>query len=100
MGTEIPSWSVFVGMLNLSSEAVVVTLQGLAIKSRAANVRRIRESESADRMLELFRGLRMAVTLHSTFKSEGASLPRRSVDGKQSSEDLPSQSRLRTTGPQ
>ena len=36
---------VFVGLLNSSSEAVVVTEQGLAVKTRAANVRRIPESE-------------------------------------------------------
>ena len=43
---------VFVGMLNLSSKAVVVTEQGLAIKTRA-NVRRIPESKrwDADRIL-------------------------------------------------
>ena len=44
---------VFVGMLNSSSEAVAVTEQGLAIKTRAANVRRIPGSErwDADRTL-------------------------------------------------
>ena len=44
---------VFVGMLNSSSEAVVVTEQGTAIKIRSANVRRIPESErwDADRIL-------------------------------------------------
>ena len=44
---------VFVGMLNLSSEAVFVTEQGLAIKTRSANVRRIPELErwDADRIL-------------------------------------------------
>ena len=44
---------VFVGMLKSSSEAVVVTEQGSAIKTRAANVRRIPESErwDADRIL-------------------------------------------------
>ena len=44
---------VFVGMLNSSSEAVVVTEQGTAIKTRSANVRRIPESErwDADRIL-------------------------------------------------
>ena len=42
-------------MLNSSSEAVVVTVQGLAIKTRAANVRRIPESErwNAGRLLEM-----------------------------------------------
>ena len=41
------------GMLSSLSEAVVVTEQGLAIKTRAANVRRIPESErwDADRIL-------------------------------------------------
>ena len=40
-------------MLNSSSEAAVVTEQGLAIKTHAANVRRIPESErwDADRIL-------------------------------------------------
>ena len=44
---------VFVGMLNSSSEAVLVTEQGMAIKTRSANIRRIPESESwdADRIL-------------------------------------------------
>ena len=44
---------VFVGMLNSSSEAVVVTEQGMAIKTRSANIRRIPESErwDADRIL-------------------------------------------------
>ena len=42
------SFGVFVGTLNSSSEAVVVTEQGLAIKTRAANVRSIPESESWD----------------------------------------------------
>ena len=40
-------------MLNSSLEAVVVTEQGLAVKTRAANIRRIVESErwDADRIL-------------------------------------------------
>ena len=40
-------------MLNSSSEAVVVTEQGTAIKTRSANIRRIPESErwDADRIL-------------------------------------------------
>ena len=40
-------------MLNSSSEAVVVTEQGMAIKTRSANIRRIPESErwDADRIL-------------------------------------------------
>ena len=43
----------FVGMLNSSSEAVVVTEQGLGIMTRAANVWKILESErwNADRIL-------------------------------------------------
>ena len=42
-------------MLNLSSEAMVVTEQGTAIKTRSANARRIPESErwDADRILEM-----------------------------------------------
>ena len=44
---------VFVEMLNSSSEGVVVTEQGTAIKTRSANVRRIPKSErwNADRIL-------------------------------------------------
>ena len=44
---------VFVGLLNSSSEAVVVTEQGMAIKTRPANIRRIPESErwDADKIL-------------------------------------------------
>ena len=44
---------VFVGMLNSSSEAVVVTEQGMAIKTKSANIRRVPESErwDADRIL-------------------------------------------------
>ena len=44
---------VFVGTLNSSSEVVAVTEQGLAIKTRAAKVRRTLESEKwdADRIL-------------------------------------------------
>ena len=38
----------FVGILNSSSEAVVVTEQGSAIKTRAANVRRIHQPERWD----------------------------------------------------
>ena len=44
-------------MLNPSSEAVVVTEQGLAIKTRAANCRIIPESERWDSECEPFRGL-------------------------------------------
>ena len=42
-------------MLTSSSEAVVVTEQGSAIKTRAANVRRVLESErwDADRILAI-----------------------------------------------
>ena len=65
---------VFVGMLNSSSEAVVVTEQELAIKTRSAYVRRIPESErrDADRTLGMraVPGLQTAVTMHSIFKSE------------------------------
>ena len=46
---------VFVGMLNSSSEAAVVTEQGLAIKTRSGNNRRVPESErwDAGRILEM-----------------------------------------------
>ena len=46
---------VYVGMLNSSSEAVVVTEQGLAIKTRSANIRRVPESErwDADSILQM-----------------------------------------------
>ena len=46
---------VFVGMPNSSSEAVVVTEQGLAIKTRSANIRRVPESErwDADSILQM-----------------------------------------------
>ena len=46
---------VFVGMLNSSSEAVVVTEQGLAIRTSAANIRRVPESErwDADSILQM-----------------------------------------------
>ena len=42
-------------MLNSSSEAVVVTEQGLAIKTRSANIRRVPESErwNVGRILEM-----------------------------------------------
>ena len=63
-----------VGMLNSSSESVVVTEQGSAIEIRAANVRgfpsrkdgmRIKHSEC-----DWSRGLQRAVTTRSTSKSE------------------------------
>ena len=61
-------------MLNPLSEAVVLTEQGLATKARTANVRRVLESERWDTEehseCEQFRGLQMAVTTRSTFKSE------------------------------
>ena len=46
---------VFVGMLNSSSEAVVVTEHGMAIKTRSANIRRVPKSErwDADSMLQV-----------------------------------------------
>ena len=100
----------FVGMLNPLSEAVVLTEQGLAIKARAANVRRVLESERWDTEehseCEQFCGLQMAVTTRSTFKSEWRGsrrwylVPRRSADGEQSGEDVPSQSRFRSVGSQ
>ena len=88
---------VFVGMLTSSSEAVVVTEQGSAIKTRVANVRRIPESERRARTecseCEQFRGLRTAVTIrHSSQNGEargdGASSLERSFDGEQSWEDV------------
>ena len=53
VGAAIPILECLWGMLNLSSEAVVVTEQGMAIKTRSANIRRIPESErwDADRIL-------------------------------------------------
>ena len=72
MGSAI-HLGVSVGMLNSSSEAVAVTKQGIAIKTRSANIRRIPESErwDADKIL----GIRavpwsMAVTMLLTFRSE------------------------------
>ena len=59
---------VFVGMLNSSSEAVVVTEQALAIKTRSANIRRVPESERWD----AGRILRMRATLWSPDGSDTA----------------------------
>ena len=62
-------------MLNSLSEAVVVTEQGLAMKTRSANIRRLSESErwDADSISPnagpLF-GPQMAVTMPSTSKLE------------------------------
>ena len=65
---------VFVGLLNSSSEAAVVTEQGLAIKTRSVNVRRILSRRDGTRTeyseCEKFRGLQMAVTSRSIFKWE------------------------------
>ena len=91
---------VFLSMLNSSSEAVVVTEQGLAIKTRSANVRRIPESErwDADRILGMRAvpwspdGSDNAFDIqvgHGEARGDGASPPWRGADGKQSSEDLP-----------
>ena len=55
---------VFVGMLNSSSDAVIVTEQGSAIKTRSANISINPESGLG------MRAVRLAVTMHSTFKSE------------------------------
>ena len=65
---------VFVGMLNSSSEAVVVTEQ----EQRSRHARRTSGESPSQRdgtrtehlEYELFHGLRMAVTMHSTFESE------------------------------
>ena len=102
----------FFGMVNSSSEAVVVTERGSAIKTRAANVRRILGSErwDTDRIL----GVRavpwspdgsdnsfdIQVGMGRPAEVVRLSPPPpllnwRSADGGQSSEDLPSQSRLR-----
>ena len=81
----------------------------MAIKTRAANVRRIPESErwDADRQFALRfvpwspDGSDSAFDIHvATLRGDGASLLGRSADGKQSGKDLPSQSRLRTMGHQ
>ena len=60
---------VFVGMLNSSSEAAVVKEHGLAIKTRAANVRRIPESErwDVDRTL----GMRLGMAAEMVPRSPG-----------------------------
>ena len=98
-------------MLNASSEAVVVTEEGTAIKTRSANVRRIPESErwDADKILGMRAvpwspdGSDNAFDIQVGMEracGDGAPLPWRSLDGKQSSEDIPSQSRLRTVGSQ
>ena len=101
---------VFVGMLNSSLEAVVVvTEEALAIKTRAANVRRIPESErwDADRIL----GMRavpwspdgsgiafdIQVGMERPAEMVAHSHGKVLMENK-SSEDLPSQSGLRTVG--
>ena len=93
------------GMLNSSSEAVVVTEQGLAIKTRSAKVRRIPESErwDADRILGMRAvpwspdGSDAAFDIQVGMDRPVEMVPGsgRSADGKQRS-DLPSQSGLRT----
>ena len=95
-------------MLNSSSEAVVVTEQGLAIKTRSANIRRVPESErwDAGRILQVRAtpwsadGSDNAFDIQVETRRDGAPRPGRSADGKQSSEDLPSRSRLRAVGSQ
>ena len=88
-------------MLNSSSETVVAIEQGLAIKTRSANIRRVPESErwDADRMLEMRAtpwspdGSDTAFDIHVGMERPAERVlprPRRSVDGKLSSEDLPS----------
>ena len=71
MGAAVPPRSVC-GVLNSSSEAMVVTEQGAAIKTHSAIVRIIPESErwDADKMLGMRAGPRTAVTMHLTFRSE------------------------------
>ena len=65
---------VIVGMLNMSSEAVVITEQGMAIRNtRGANTGRVPESHrwEAERVLGVraLRGLQTAVAPHSISKS-------------------------------
>ena len=62
-------------MLNSSSEVVVVTEQGLAIKTRSANIRRVPESERDGTLTAYSKcgpllGHQMAVTVRSTSKLE------------------------------
>ena len=101
---------VFGGMLNSSSEVVVVTDQGLAIKTRSGNIMRIPESEKwdADRILGMRAwspdGSDNAFDIQVGLERNGGTHgditlgPRRGADGEQRSEDLPPQSRLRTLG--
>ena len=92
-------WEPRLGMLNSSSEAVVVAEQGMAINARSANVRRIPESErwDADSIL----GMRAVpwssdgsdgCIRHSGWNGEtsgdGAFGTGRSADGKQGSEEV------------
>ena len=95
-------------MLNSSSEAVVVTEQGPAIKTRSANIRGIAESErcDADRIL----GIRAVpwspdgsynafdIQVGMERPAEMVRLARGEVLVENEVEDLPSQSRLRTMG--
>ena len=83
---------VFVGMLNSSSEAVVVTEQGTAIKTRSANIRRITESErwDADRTLGIRAVPWSPDGSDNAFEIQvGMGRP-----AERSSEDVPSQSGL------
>ena len=101
---------IFVGVLNSSSEAVVVAGQGLAIKTRAANIRRVPESErrDADRILGMRAVPWSPDGSDNTFDSsrswavcrDGASFPWRSANVEQRGEGVPSWNRLRTVGPQ
>ena len=92
---------VSVGMLNSSSEVVVVTEQGLAIKTRSVIFRGVPESErwDADRILQMRATPWSPEGSDNAFDiQDGMERPPemvRSADGEQSSEDLPSQSRLR-----
>ena len=83
---------VFVGMLNSSSEAVVVTGQGTAIKTRSTNIRRIPESEmgrgqnARNASRAMVSGWQPQCIRHSSRNGEtrgdGASRPGRSANGK------------------
>ena len=102
----------FVGMLNSSSEAVVVTEQGMAIKTRSANIRRIPESErwDADRILGTRAvpwspdGSDNAFDIQVEMERPAEMVPRDPgevlMENKVARTYLPSQSRLRTTGSQ
>ena len=103
---------VFVGMLNsVVRGSGCHRVRAGGSRPRAANVRRIPGSErwDADRILGMRAvpwspgGCGSEFDIQVGMERPGEVVPRspgQSADGKQSSEDLPSQSRLRTMGPQ